>query len=122
MIDFQNKPFFKLKQNSGYANNVTELLVDNETVVDAYQSGRDGVVFTNRRVIVLNVQGLTGKKRDYTSIPYSKIQAYSVETAGTFDRDAEMDIWVSAVGRVRFEFKASSKVVEISKHISNAVL
>lgn len=122
MIDFQNKPIFKLRESPEYAKSVAALLIPEEEVIDSYQAGRDGVVFTNRRIIVVNVQGITGKKRDYTSIPYSKIQAYSVETAGTFDMDAELDVHVSSVGRLRFEFRAKSKIIEISKYISAGVL
>ena len=122
MIDFHNKPVFKLKEAPEYARSVEALLIPEERVIDAYQSGRDGVVFTDRRIIVVNVQGITGKKRDYTSIPYSKIQAYSVETAGTFDMDAELDVFLSSLGRIRFEFRAKSRILEISKHISRGVL
>ena len=122
MIDFGNNPVFKLKESSKYAEKVEELLVASEEVLDSYKAFRDGVVFTTKRIIVVNVQGLTGKKCDFTSIPYSKIQAYSVETAGSFDRDAELDVHVSSVGRVRFEFKAKSSILEISKHISRGVL
>jgi hypothetical protein len=54
----------------------------------------------------VNVQGITGKKRDFTSLPYSKIQAFSVETAGHFDLDAELDLWFSGVGNVRLSSRA----------------
>ncbi len=68
MIDFNNKGFFKLKQNDEYAERVTALLLDGEQVIDAYKSMRDGVVFTNKRIIAVNVQGITGSKK--TSLPY----------------------------------------------------
>lgn len=122
MIDFKNKGWFKLKKSEEYAQKVTELLVPEEKIVDAYKAMRDGVVFTDKRIIVLNVQGITGKKKDYTSIPYSKIQAYSVETAGTFDLDAELEIYISSIGKLKFEFTAGSKIIEISKYISAGVL
>lgn len=122
MIDFDKNRVFRLKADASYGAQVAELLVPGEQVVDAYSSGRDGVVFTDKRVICLNVQGLTGKKRDFTSIPYSKIQAYSVETAGTFDLDSELEVYVSAVGKVRFEFSGKSSIVGISKHISAGAL
>ena len=63
MIDFNNKGFFKLKQNEEYAERVSALLLDGEQVIDAYKSMRDGVVFTNKRIIAVNVQGLTGSKK-----------------------------------------------------------
>jgi hypothetical protein len=122
MIDFKNKGLiFKLKQNSSYANMVAELMVDGEEIIDSYKAMRDGVIFTSHRIIAVNVQGVTGSKKDYTSIPYSKIQTYSVETSGTFDMDSELEIYISSIGRIKFEFKANSKIIEISKIISCAI-
>ena len=122
MIDFENKGFFKLKQNNEYADKVSALLVEGEAIVDAYKSFRDGVVFTNKRIIAVNVQGITGSKKDFTSVPYKNIEAYSVETSGTFDLDSELEVYVSSVGKVRFEFTGSTAIVEISKYISNNIL
>jgi hypothetical protein len=118
MIDFNNKGFFKLKQNNEYAQNVAALLLEGEEVIEAYKSMRDGVVFTNKRIIAVNVQGITGSKKDYTSLPYKNIVAYSVETAGTFDLDSELEIYFSALGKVKFEFTGKTGIVEISKLIS----
>ena len=80
------------------------------------------MVFTNTRVIAVNVQGMTGKKKDYTSLPYSKVQSFSVETAGTFDLDAELDLWFSGLGVVRFEFKGQVDVRQLSQMIATHVL
>jgi hypothetical protein len=122
MIDFDNKAVFKLKRSDDYADKVQALLIEGETVIDAYKTLRDGVVFTTKRIIALNVQGLTGSKRDFTSLPYSKIVAYSIETSGTFDLDAEMELYFSALGRVRFEFSGSCDVQRLSQIISQNVL
>jgi len=122
MIDFDNKGFFKLKQNDEYAERVRSLLLDDEQVVDSYKSMRDGVVFTNKRIIAVNVQGITGSKKDFTSLPYSNIVAYSVETSGTFDLDSEPEVYFSSLGKVRFEFTGKTSIVEISKHISKQLL
>ena len=122
MIDFENKTFFKLKRDSSYGEKVEALLIDGEEIVESYKTMRDGLVFTDKRVISVNVQGMTGRKKDFTSIPYSKIQAYSVETAGTFDLDSELEIYISSVGKVRFEFVGDSKVLAISALISQAIL
>jgi len=118
MIDFNNKGFFKLKQNRDYADQVAALLLDGETIIDAYKSMRDGVVFTTKRLIAVNVQGITGSKKDFTSIPYKNIVAYSVETSGTFDLDSELEIYLSAVGKVKFEFTGKTAIVEIAKYIA----
>lgn len=121
MIDFNNKGFFKLKQNNEYAERVTALLLEGETVVDAYKSMRDGVVFTNKRIIAVNVQGITGSKKDFTSLPYKNIVAYSVETSGTFDLDSELEIYFSALGKVKFEFTGKTSIIEISQLISRHI-
>ena len=124
MVDFQNKNLFKLKPEniSKGLENVRELLIDGETVIDSYVSMRDRVVFTNKRVISINVQGLTGTKKDYTSIPYNKIQMYSVETAGLMDLDAELDLWISGLGKIRFEIKGSSNIRQLCRVISVLIL
>lgn len=122
MIDFNNKGFFKLKQNSDYAELVTDFLLDGELVMDSYKSMRDGVVFTNKRIIAVNVQGITGSKKDFTTLPYKNIVAFSIETAGTFDLDSELEIYFSSVGKVKFEFTGKTSMLEISKMISGHLL
>jgi hypothetical protein len=65
---------------------------------------------------------MTGKKKDYTSLPYSKVQAFSVETAGRFDLDAELELWLSSLGRVKFEFKGNTDVAYLNKLVAHYVL
>ncbi|MBP6362410.1 MAG: PH domain-containing protein [Novosphingobium sp.] len=122
MIDFQNGSVFKLKQNSEYAANVGALLLEGESVLGAFKALRDGVVFTNKRIIAVNVQGITGKKRDYTSLPYAKISAFSIETAGTFDLDSELELYFSGLGKVKFEFSGQTNIIEISRVIAGFAL
>ena len=122
MIDFKNASFFKLKESNEYAGRVADLLVTGENVVGSFKAMRDGVVFTNKRIIAVNVQGITGSKKDFTSLPYSKVVAFSVETAGTFDLDAELDLWFSGLGKVRFAFTGRTNIVEISRLIAGYVL
>lgn len=122
MIDFENKSVFKLKQNDKYADKVKDLLLDDEQIIDAFKSMRDGVIFTNKRIIAINVQGITGSKKDFTILPYKNIVAYSVETSGTFDIDSELEIYFSAVGKVRFEFTGKTSMLSISKIISSHCL
>jgi len=88
----------------------------------AFKTVRDHVVFTNKRVIAINIQGMTGKKKDYTSLPYSKVQAFSVETAGVMDLDSELELWFSSVGSVRFEFKSRFDILSFNKLISSYIL
>lgn len=125
MIDFNSNGFFaRLKKvsNKEFGSVIDEFLIDGEDVIGTYQSVRDGVVFTNKRIIAINVQGLTGKKKDFTSIPYSKISTFSLETAGLLDLDAELEIYMSGVGKVKFEFTGATDVKQICKIISTFAL
>ncbi|GAA2166946.1 MULTISPECIES: PH domain-containing protein [Glycomyces] len=124
MIDFSNGSLFKLQQidPGSVATELQPLLVQGERLVSAYKGIRDFVVFTDKRAIAVNAQGITGKKRDYTSLPYSKVQAFSVETAGHFDLDAELDLWFSGLGKVRFEFKGKSDIRMLANLIGTYVL
>lgn len=124
MIDFNNSAFFKLKKvaNSTMANAVGGILIPGENIIGTYKGVRDYVVFTDKRVISVNVQGLTGKKQDFTSMPYSKISVFSVETAGTLDLDSELEMYFSGVGKVKFEFSGSCDIVEIGRIIGSFVL
>ncbi len=103
------------------ASELSPILVDGEAVYLSFKGMRDSVVFTNKRLIAINVQGLTGKKRDYSSLPYSKIQAWSIETAGRFDLDAELELWFG-LGRVRLDFKGQVDIRSIGQLIGTHVL
>lgn len=124
MIDFSNGSVFKLSQAKpeDIAPAVAPLLIEGEHVVSCFKAVRDFVVFTNKRLIAVNVQGLTGKKRDFTSLPYSKVQAFSVESAGSFDLDAELDLWFSSLGKVRLEFKGNADIRQLGQMIATYVL
>ncbi|OEU85800.1 cytoplasmic protein [Streptomyces abyssalis] len=71
------------------------LLGRNEQVHAAFLLIRDTILFTDRRLILVDKQGMTGKKVEYHSVPYRSISHFAVETAGTFDLDAELKIWIS---------------------------
>ena len=124
MIDFKNGSVFKLKkvETAKFREEMSSLLVEGEKIIGAYQDVRDHVVFTDKRIISVNVQGITGKKKDFTTLPYSKISVFSIETAGTFDLESELELYYSGVGRVKFEFRGSSDIVEIGRTISQYAL
>ena len=124
MIDFKNAEYLKLKpvDNSEFADRISGMLVEKEQIVASFKSIRDGVVFTGKRIFVINIQGITGKKVDFTSLPYSKIQAFSVETAGVIDLDSELELWFSGLGRIKLEFIARADVTGICRMISEHVL
>ncbi len=124
MIDFKNSTFIKMKQvdEKPLMNDIQPLLINGEQVIGAYKAMRDYCVFTNKRVISVNVQGVTGKKKDFTSLPYSKITAYSVETSGVLDMDSELEIYMSGMGKVSFEFTGHSDIIQIGQAISSFIL
>ena len=124
MIDLSNGSVFKLNpcNPDDIAPQVAPILVPGELIVSCFKAVRDFVVFTNKRMIAVNVQGMTGKKRDFTSLPYSKVQAFSIETAGTFDLDAELDLWFSGLGTVRLEFKGNADIRSLGQMIASYVL
>lgn len=117
MIDFNKSTFLHLKK-ADYKNEVEALLINDEVIIGCYRTIRDCIIFTNQRIITVNVQGISGKKKDFTTLPYSKIQVFSVETAGTFDLDSELTLWFSGLGKVKFNFTGSSDIVAIGKKIS----
>ena len=124
MIDFTKSVLFKLDPIpiERVLEPIRKFLVEEESVLSAFQTLRDQLVFTNKRIIAANVQGFTGKKIDYTSIPYSKIQTFSVETSGVLDRDCELEIYISAIGKIRFEIRGGFDIVTFNKIISKYVL
>ena len=124
MIDFTNKNIIKLKAspiNDGHSA-ISTLIVPGEEVKFAFTSMRDKLIFTNKRIVAVNVQGITGKKVDYTSIPYSKIQVFSVETSGTFDLDSELDVTVSGLGTIRFELNSQTDIKSLGQYMSAQIL
>jgi len=124
MIDFQNKAIIKLgkTKNEDTAGLIAPILVPDEGIIGSYKSMRDFVVFTEKRIIAVNVQGVTGKKKDFSTLPYSKIQAFSIETAGVFDLDSELELYYSGLGKVKFEFAGGSDIVRIGQIISGYIL
>jgi hypothetical protein len=101
---------------------VNELLVEGELAVAAYKTFRDSAVFTNKRLIVRDAQGLTGKKVEIYSLPYSCINMWSTENAGKFlDFNAEVELWTRA-GHIKINLQKGVDIRKIDKLIANAVL
>lgn len=124
MIDFQNKAIIKLSKvnTDTVMNDISPLLVPSENVIGVYKAMRDYVAFTDKRIISVNVQGVTGKKKDFSSLPYSKIQVFSVETSGVLDLDSELEMYFSGLGKVKFEFTGASDIVKIGQLIGSFIL
>lgn len=100
-----------------------EILADGEHVEKAYKLIRDMFVFTNKRLILVDKQGVTGRKAEILSIPYSKITKFSKEGAGIFDLDAELKIWVgSEEVPISREFRRSENINEVYRVLSEHIL
>lgn len=101
---------------------VMNFLLRDEDIIQAFETIRDQVVFTTKRIFVINVQGITGKKIAYISYPYSKIQYFGIETAGMLDIDSELIIAFNDGNKLTFDFKKGVDIIEISKTISEFIL
>lgn len=96
---------------------IGQLLANGEEVDVAFKLIRDLMIFTDRRLLLVDKQGITGKKIEYHSIPYKSITNFSVETAGRFDLDAELKIWISGSQTpvIDKQFKKDSSIYDIQK-------
>lgn len=101
---------------------VSEILVPGEDIIQCFQTVRDQVLFTSKRVFVVNVQGIIGKKVSYYSYPYSKVQYFGIETAGVLDIDSELVLVFSDGNRLQFDFKAGVNIKGICAGISKYIL
>lgn len=101
-----------------------KLLLDGEQIELGFKLIRDTFIFTNKRLILVDKQGLTGSKTEYKSINYKSISRFSIETAGTFNLDAELKIWVSseAMPSIKKQFNKSVDVYEVQKVLAHHVL
>jgi hypothetical protein len=101
-----------------------QLLTDSEEIEMGFKLIRDTFIFTNKRLILVDVQGITGSKTEYKSISYKSITRFSVETAGTFELDAELKIWVSSEQQPSIvkQFNKSVNVYDVQKVLAHHVL
>lgn len=100
-----------------------KVLADGEQIEKAYQLIRDMFIFTNKRLILVDKQGLTAKKQEYHSIPYKSIIHFSIETAGHLDLDAELKIWVSGSATpIQKQFNKSLNIYEVQSVLASYVL
>ena len=101
---------------------LADVLVAGESVDSAYKVLRDTFVFTNKRLILIDRQGITGKKVEYLSVPYKSMVSFAVETAGTFDMDSELKIWISGQGVLQKTFSKGSNIVKVQQSLAKYVL
>ena len=125
-INFNQSSSWNLKPISIAAvqNEVNGLLISGEEVVAAFQTVRDQLLFTNKRVISIDVQGITGKRKSFSSMPYSKVQYFSIQTPGFAELipDSELFLMFSSGFTATFEFKGAVDIGKIGRMISEYVL
>ncbi|RAR75526.1 PH domain-containing protein [Flavobacterium aciduliphilum] len=122
--------FSALLGNAGAVNQETllkdygKLLIEGEAIELGFKLIRDTFIFTNKRLILIEKQGITGSKVEYKSILYKSITRFSVETAGTFDLDAELKIWVSSETNPSIikQFNKSVNVYDVQSVLAHHVL
>lgn len=122
MPEISSSLIWTLVKECPIPDDVNELLVDGETAVAAYKTSRDSAVFTNKRLIVRDVQGLRGKKVEIYSLPYSSIVMWSSENAGgMFDVNAEIELWTKA-GNIKVNLHKGIDIRRFDKLIADALL
>jgi len=104
--------------------NYGQLLIQGEEIQLGFKLIRDTFIFTNKRLILVDVQGLTGSKTEYLSVAYKSISKFSIETAGTFDLDAELKIWISSetIPSIKKKFNKSVNVYDVQNVLAYYVL
>lgn len=122
--------FSALLGNAGAVNQETlvkdygKLLISGEEIELGFKLIRDTFIFTNKRLILIEKQGITGSKVEYKSIIYKSISRFSIETAGTFDLEAELKIWVSSEVNPSIvkQFNKSVNVYDVQNVLAHHVL
>jgi len=101
-----------------------KLLIDGETIELGFKLFRDVFMFTNNRLILIDIQGMTGKKVEFLSVPYKSISRFSLETAGSFDLDAELKIWISSENTptISKKFNKNINVYEVQKYLAKKII
>lgn len=101
-----------------------EIIIEEEEIETGYKVLRDYFVFTNKRLLLIDKQGMTGNKVEYHSIPYKSIRHFSVETAGTFDADSELKLWIAGLDMpLQKEFKKKeNNIIEVQKTLARYLL
>ncbi len=99
------------------------ILIEGEEITTAFKVFRDLFVFTDKRLVLVDRQGMTGKKVEYHSIPFKSISQFAVETAGSFDTDSELKIWISSNPTpIVKQFKSGPDIIGVQKALADGIL
>jgi hypothetical protein len=100
-----------------------QILVPSEVTEKAYKLVRDIIVLTNKRIILMDKQGVTGKKIEFHSIPYNHVTHFSIETAGTLDLDLELKLWIASSQEALVKkFNKNTDIYELQGVLAKYVL
>lgn len=124
MIDFKDASFLRLEpaSDSDFSEMISPMFIPGEKIIQSFRCSKDGVVFTNKRIFAINVQGIGGKRRDFTSLRYSAIQAFSIGTLGVPDYDSQLVLWFTGMGQLTFGCMAYENATRICQIISANIL
>ena len=126
MINFNNNSVWNLRpiNVNEVRNELYGLLLNDEVILSAFKTIRDQLVFTNKRIVAIDVQGITGSKRSFSSLPYSKVQFFAIQTPSVMEmvKDSELYLEFSSGFSATFEFKGDVDIGQIGRMVSKYVI
>jgi hypothetical protein len=117
-----DKSYARLIQEPKFAEMLGEFLIEGEQVVDSLKSAKEGVVFTTKRIVICNASGFLGKKKEFSSVPFNRINTFVLSSAKDLESHAKLDLGFFGTPNLHFEFAGKSEIKLIMKYISEAVL
>ena len=126
MINFNKNSVWNLRpiNVNEVRNGLYGLLLNDEVILSAFKTIRDQLVFTNKRIVAIDVQGITGSKRSFSSLPYSKVQFFAIQTPSVMEmvKDSELYLEFSSGFSATFEFKGDVDIGQIGRMVSKYVI
>lgn len=121
MNELSNKLSWQFVNEITPPSTIEEILVEGEQIVAAFQTFRDVAAFTTKRLVVVDSQGLTGKKKEIYSVPYQSVYVWSTENAGTLDLNSEVELWTK-IGSIKIKLGRQIDVRQFERIIAQACL
>lgn len=121
MAEIMNKKIFNFYNEVDIPQELLKFTSKNETPLFGVKTFRDVALFTDKKILICDKQGITGKKVEYYAIPYSKIVTYAIETAGRFDLDAEIKLVLAGGVNVELNFMKDKRMEELLFKVFNII-
>lgn len=126
MLDFTKESVFNLHKtdNSNLNKNAAAILIPGEDIIGVYKTVRDQVIFTNKRIITVDVEGVTGARQEIASLPYDRVQYFTIQTKGFLEMlpDSELSLHFSNNLKLTFDFRGKNDIREICRWIGTYAL